>query len=216
MLKTIYSRFAFSTLKVPFPNVNHKPAPYTGPSFEQVVKDRKDYYPSFYFHYYQKPLLITEGYLQYLYDHEGKRYIDLIGGISTISVGHSHPAITKVASEQIGKLQHISQIYFNEWQGEYAKKLSQELGGDYSIYLCNSGGEANDFAVFVSRLFTGQYKIFTLKNAYHGSVGNSANLTNVGTWNSGMRGGFEFDRLSWPHTKRGALPSVELMTKDAE
>ena len=55
--------------------------------------------------------------MQYLYDHKGNRYIDLIGGIATISVGHAHPSITKVASEQIGKLQHVSQIYFNEVQG---------------------------------------------------------------------------------------------------
>lgn len=79
--------------------------------------------------------------MQYLYDYQGKRYIDLIGGIATISVGHSHPAITKAASEQIGKLQHTSQIYFNEWQGEYSKRLCQELGDGFdSVYLCNSGG----------------------------------------------------------------------------
>jgi len=79
--------------------------------------------------------------MQYLYDHKGNRYIDLIGGIATISVGHSNPYITKVASEQIGKLQHISQIYLHEWQGEYSKRLCQELGDGFdSVYLCNSGG----------------------------------------------------------------------------
>ena len=55
--------------------------------------------------------------MQYLYDYQGKRYIDLIGGIATVSVGHSHPDVTRVAAEQIGKLQHTSQIYANEWHG---------------------------------------------------------------------------------------------------
>jgi acetylornithine/succinyldiaminopimelate/putrescine aminotransferase len=63
--------------------------------------------------------------LQYLYDHEGKRYIDLISGISTVSLGHAHPAITKVVTEQVAKLSHTSPIYASEWQGEYSKKLCE-------------------------------------------------------------------------------------------
>ena len=85
-----------------------------------------------------------------------------------------------------------------------------------SVYLCNSGGEANDFAVYVSRLFTKQYKFFSLKNAYHGSVGNSANLTNTGTWNASFRGGFEFDRFAWPNSYRGAHQDVDSLVRDAE
>ena len=113
MLRTIVPRVSFSNIKTPFPSVNHTPQPYNGPSYDAIIKDRKTYMPSFYFHYYKEPLLVTEGHMQYLYDYKGNRYIDLIGGIATISVGHAHPAITKVATEQINKLQHTSQIYVN-------------------------------------------------------------------------------------------------------
>ena len=112
MMRTITSRMGFA-FERKLPAFAHTPRAYNGPSYDQIVNERKTYMPNLYFHYYKKPLLITEGSMQYLYDYEGRRYLDLIGGISTISVGHSHPAITKVASEQIGKLQHVSQIYFN-------------------------------------------------------------------------------------------------------
>lgn len=61
-------RGAFSH-HIKFPEVNHKPQPYSGPSYDQIVKDRGTFMPNFYFHYYKKPLLITEGHYQYLYDH---------------------------------------------------------------------------------------------------------------------------------------------------
>ena len=114
MIRKSFPRLQYSSsqnIKVPFPSVNYTPATYSGIPFDQVIKDRSQYLPKFFFHYYKKPLLITEGHLQYLFDHEGRRYIDLISGISTISVGHSHPAITKVVSDQVAKLTHTSQIY---------------------------------------------------------------------------------------------------------
>lgn len=179
----------FASLKMP--ECGHRPLPYSGLPYEQIARDRATFMPNFYFHYYKKPLLITEGHLQYLFDHEGKRYIDLISGISTVALGHSHPAITKVVAEQVAKLTHTSPIYLSEWQAEYSKRLCQELGEGYdSVYLCNSGGEANDFAVYLARLFTHEYKFLSLRNGYHGLVGNAKNITNVGTWNSAMQGGF--------------------------
>jgi alanine-glyoxylate transaminase / (R)-3-amino-2-methylpropionate-pyruvate transaminase len=116
MLRSITPRFSFA-VNVTFPSVNHKPAPYNGPAYEKVVGDRKTWMPNFYFHYYEKPLLIVEGHMQYLYDHTGKRYIDLISGISTVSCGHAHPTISKVADEQMRKVSHTSPIYFSEVQG---------------------------------------------------------------------------------------------------
>ena len=93
--------------------------------------------------------------MQYLYDHTGKRYIDGLSGISVVSCGHCHPSINKVIHEQADKLAHTSSIYASEWQGEYSKRLCEELGEGFdSVYLCNSGSEANDFAVYLSRLYT--------------------------------------------------------------
>lgn len=155
--------------------------------------------------------------MQYLYDHTGKRYIDCVSGISTVSCGHAHPTITKVLQEQASKLAHTSPIYASEWQGEYSRRICEELGDGFdSVYLCNSGSEANDFAVYLARLYTNEYKFYSLRNAYHGLVGSAGNITNVGTWNSPMRGGFEFEKLAWPSTYRGAKLTLEEYVKDAE
>ncbi len=166
--------------------------------------------PSFHFHYYKEPLLIVEGFKSYLYDYKGRRYIDGASGISTISIGHSHPEYVKALTDQVSKLGHTSSIYASDVQGEFSKRLSQELGDGFdSVYLCNSGGEANDFAVYLARLFTREYKFFSLKYGYHGLVGASANITTIESWNASMRGGFEFEKFAWPSTYRGHIQSVD-------
>jgi alanine-glyoxylate transaminase/(R)-3-amino-2-methylpropionate-pyruvate transaminase len=141
--------------------------------------------PGVYFHFYKEPLFIVEGRNQYLFDNNGTRYLDLIAGISTVSIGHAHPAISKIIADQADKLMHTTPIYLTEYQGLYSKALCDELGPEYDqVFLCNSGSEANDFAILLARLFTGQNKIFSLRNGYHGLVGNSKSVTNVGTWNT--------------------------------
>ncbi len=96
--------------------------------------------PGIYFHYYKEPLFIVEGKSQYLFDHQGKRYLDLIAGVSTVSIGHAHPAIRKIITDQSDKLMHTTPIYLTEWQGKYSKALCDELGPEYDqVFLCNSG-----------------------------------------------------------------------------
>jgi len=73
---------------------------------------------------------------------------------------------------------HVSQKFMIEKQGEYAKMLCDSLGPGFdSVYFCNSGAEAVDFAILMSRVYTGTSKIYSLKNGYHGLVGNAAAVT---------------------------------------
>lgn len=91
--------------------------------------------------HYKKPLIITEGHLQYLFDHKGNRYIDLESNDGQVVLGHNHPAIKKVIQDQSGRLIHTSTIYMNETQGEYSKLLLDQLGPGFdNVYLCNSTG----------------------------------------------------------------------------
>lgn len=106
-------RIASEHLKSSLPLTHHTPRLYTGPSYDEVVNNRSKYMPAFYVPLYKKPLLIVEGHLQYLWDHTGKRYLDLAAGISTINVGHSHPRISKVVKDQADILTHTSAIYMN-------------------------------------------------------------------------------------------------------
>lgn len=83
---------------------------------------------------------MVEGKIQYLFDHKGNRYQDWISGISTVSIGHSHPALVKAITEQAQTLGHISQVFLSNVQSTYAKMLCEKLGGDLdTVYLCNSG-----------------------------------------------------------------------------
>jgi 4-aminobutyrate aminotransferase-like enzyme len=96
--------------------------------------------------------------------------------------------------------------------------LGEQLGSEYDqVFLVNSGAEANDFAILLSRLFTGSSKILSLRNAYHGIVGGSQAVTNVGTWNHPVVRGFDIETLAWPSTYRGIMKgNVDDHIKEAE
>ena len=78
--------------------------------------------------------------MQYLFDHQGKRYQDWISGISTVSIGHSHPKLVKAMIDQSQKVVQVSQINLTAMQAEYAKMLCDKLGDGFdSVYFTNSG-----------------------------------------------------------------------------
>lgn len=118
---------------------------------------------------YHEPLLMHKGFMQYLYDNNGKEYLDCFGGIVTVSVGHCHPYIVEAVEKQLKKLWHTTVIYMNPLLSEYSRKLASKLPGDLKVvYLVNSGSEANDLALFLARLSTGNYETLSIQNGYHG------------------------------------------------
>ena len=133
--------------------------------------------------YYKKPVMIVEGSMQYLYDDTGKRYLDGFAGIVTVCAGHCHPYITQKTSEQLHTLQHTTTIYLHPTIAEYAKMLAERLPGQLSVcYFVNSGSEANDLALMMARLYSGNYEAIALRNGYHGGAGTSMGLTSHSTW----------------------------------
>ncbi len=121
--------------------------------------------------------------MQYLYDEKGRRYLDGIGGIVTISVGHCHPYVTRKAKEQLDTLQHTTTIYYHPAVAEFGKALAEKLPDQLSvIYFVNSGSEANDLAIMMSRLYTGNYDLIALRNCYHGGSPSAMGLTAHSTW----------------------------------
>ncbi len=135
------------------------------------------------FTYYQKPLMLTEGHMQYVWDHTGKRYLDAFGGICTVSVGHSHPEVVAALAEQSAKIQHVPTIYLHPTIGQYAKLLASTLPGKLNrVYFVNSGSEANDLALLMARVHTGNYDVIALRNSYHGGNAAGMGLTSHHTW----------------------------------
>lgn len=165
------------------PPTTHRPRPYDGPSRAEVLAMRKQYLHPSLFTLYREPLMVVEGHMQYVWDETGKRYLDFFAGIVTVSCGHCHPKITARIKDQVDTLQHTTTIYLHPNLPQLAKKLASKMPPGLDVtYFVNSGSEANDLAVSMARLYTGNYDVVAVRNAYHGGSPSSAGLTSHHTW----------------------------------
>ena len=115
-------------------------------------------------------LAFARGQGSCLWDVNGKRYLDLGGGIAVCSLGHANPEITQALVEQSQRLVHISNLYYHEPQGRLAQQLTRHLGAG-KIFFSNSGAEANEGLYKLARKFghdEGRFEILTAFNSFHG------------------------------------------------
>src|SRR5262249_49506953 len=116
------------------------------------------------------PLVADRGQMQYLWDLEGRKYLDFFGGIVTISVGHANPKVTSKIKAQVDRLQHTSTLYPNEAIVALAEKLAAITPGKLQkSFFTNSGTEANEAAILLARMATGCFDVVALRHAYSGS-----------------------------------------------
>ena len=113
-----------------------------------------------------------------LWDENGTEYLDLYGGHAVISVGHCHPRYVTAITAQLGKLGFYSNSVRNPLQEELAEKIG-ELSGypDYSLFLCNSGAEANENALKLASFHTGERRVLAFKGAFHGRTSGAVAVT---------------------------------------
>jgi acetylornithine/N-succinyldiaminopimelate aminotransferase len=131
--------------------------------------------------YSRYPMVLKRGKGCWLWDINGKRYLDLISGIGVNSLGHAHPRIMRVIKEQAALLIHSSNLYYHEYQGPLAKKLS-ETSGMQRTFFCNSGTEAVECAVKMAhshgrRLSGDKFEIVALENSFHGRTVGALSIT---------------------------------------
>jgi len=113
-----------------------------------------------------------------VWDKEGKEYLDFYGGHAVISIGHSHPAYVKAIQHQVAKIGFYSNSVLNSLQGELARKLGEQSGyPDYSLFLCNSGAEANENALKLASFHTGKRRVIAFKEAFHGRTSGAVAVT---------------------------------------
>jgi alanine-glyoxylate transaminase/(R)-3-amino-2-methylpropionate-pyruvate transaminase len=182
---TLPPKASTTSRRMPLPLSPHQPAPYAGPSREEVLALRRQYLTPGLITYYREPLLLVEGHMQYLWDETGKQYLDAFAGIVTVSVGHCHPKVVDKVKEQVGKLQHSTTIYLHPTIGLLGRKLAEHLpaGSGLTVsYFTSSGSEANEIAVLSAREFTGNAEVISLRNGYHGGTQATMGLTAHGTW----------------------------------
>ncbi len=147
---------------------------------EELVRKYKKYVWSAASNYYKQPLVADRASMQYVWDIEGRRYLDFFGGILTISVGHTNPKVTSKIKAQVDRLQHLSTLYPNEAIIALAEKMAQITPGRLEkSFFTNSGTEANEAAILVARMATGRYDVVALRHAYAGSSALAKSVTGV-------------------------------------
>jgi 4-aminobutyrate aminotransferase-like enzyme len=154
---------------------------------EEILKKHKQYlFPSI-TTYYTDPLVTDHASMQYLWDTDGKKYLDFFGGIVTISVGHSNPRVTEKIKAQVDKLQHASTVFPNEGIVALAEKLAQITPGEISqTFPSNSGTEANETAVQLARMYTGHFEVVGLRHGYSGRSMLAQSLAGQSTWRKSL------------------------------
>ncbi len=187
------------------PPFDYQPQPYRGPSQEEVLSLRRQFLNPGIFLYYKRPLMIVEGKGQYVFDEHGRRYLDALGGIVTVSVGHCHPDVVAAARSQNDLLQHSTTIYLHPNIAEYAQKLAAKMPGELKVcYFVNSGSEANDLALLMARAYTANYDVIALRNSYHGGNSAGMGLTAHRTWKFNVPHSFGVHHAIAPDPYRGA------------
>ena len=115
-------------------------------------------------------LALARGSGSHVWDVNGRRYLDLGGGIAVCSLGHAHPEITATLAEQAQKLLHVSNLYYHEPQGRLAERIVRQLAPG-KVFFCNSGAEANEGLYKLARKFghdEGRFEILTAHHSFHG------------------------------------------------
>jgi len=131
--------------------------------------------------YARYPVVLERGKGSYVFDTQGRRYLDLITGIGVNALGHAHPRIMKVIREQSSRLIHSSNLYYHPYQGRLAERLTKMSGLD-RVFFANTGTEAAEFALKIARahgrsIHPQKYEIVSLDNSFHGRTLGALSIT---------------------------------------
>jgi 4-aminobutyrate aminotransferase-like enzyme len=152
---------------------------------EQVAELRKSYIYPTQNTYYSEPIQLVRAKGSRVWDSEGREYLDIIGGIVTISVGHNHPRIVSRIRQMLDSdaIQHTTHLYLSEYMAVLAEKMAGLAPGDMNkCYFTNSGSEANELAIMNARVATGEQTVVALRHGYHGGTGVPIALCGQHSW----------------------------------
>ncbi|MDR0868601.1 MAG: acetylornithine/succinylornithine family transaminase [Planctomycetota bacterium] len=160
--------------------------------------------------YRRFPLVITRGAGSWVWDADGKKYLDLFPGWGVAGLGHCHPAVAAAIARQAQKLLHCANNYYTEEQIEFAELLSTRADGQ-QIFFCNSGAEAAEGAIKLARLSSdGRYGVISFYGAFHGRTFAAISATGQPAY----RRGFEPTVPGFAHAEYNNLASVEALIDD--
>ena len=154
-------------------------APSSSAKFDQIAELERQFLLTTYNRY---PVVLNRGKGVFLFDIEGKRYLDFVSGLGVNALGHAHPRIVKAIRDQASKLIHVSNLYYHEYQGPLAEKLCKLSGLDRAFFS-NSGTEAIEGSIKLARLAghrvggDAKSKLVALEGSYHGRTFGALSLT---------------------------------------
>ncbi len=154
---------------------------------DEILLARREYVFPATFHYYREPLVIERAKDQFVWDAEGRQYLDFFGGIVTISAGHCNERVNRAIHEQVDKLQHVSTVFATGPMAALAARiagLTPERRLTKSFFT-NSGTEANEAAILTARCYTGSTEVIALRHSYHGRSQLAMALGGQSTWRLG-------------------------------
>jgi 4-aminobutyrate aminotransferase-like enzyme len=154
---------------------------YIGP--QKIIEKKKEFLFPCSQHFYKSPPQLVKGEMQYLYDSEGKKYLDFYSGVSVMNCGHCNPVILEATINQMKALQHTTTIYLTQPIVDLAEKLANILPGDIKhSFFCCTGSEANEGALLLARLHTKKKDFISLKGALHGRTHLTMGTTGIPMW----------------------------------
>jgi acetylornithine/succinyldiaminopimelate/putrescine aminotransferase len=138
---------------------------------------------------YPLSLEIAKAEGSYIYNTNGKKYLDFVAGVSANSLGHQHPAVTKAVKDQLDSYAHVMVYgeFIQKPQLELCKLLAHTLADSYSVYLTNSGTEACEGALKLAKRFTKRFEIIAANNSYHGNTQGSMSVSGAEQQNRAFR-----------------------------
>ena len=150
---------------------------------EAILEKKKKYIMPCLAHFYKEPRQFVKGEMQYLFDSEGRKYLDCFAGVSVINCGHCNPEINAEVVKQVQSLQHVCNTYLTENFVNLAEKLSEVTPGALQkTFFCSTGTEANEGALLLASIYTGRDEFIALRNGLHGRTKLTMSLTGIQMW----------------------------------
>jgi 4-aminobutyrate aminotransferase-like enzyme len=150
---------------------------------QHLLAAKRDFLVPCVYHFYQRPPVLVRGEGVYLFDSDGRRYLDCYSGVTVVSAGHCNPEIIEAAIEQLRKLQHTTTIYLTEPMLDLARAIAELAPQPLRrSFFCASGSEANEGALLLATLATGRQECVYLRGGLHGRTKWAMSVTGLDMW----------------------------------
>ena len=180
------------------------------PNTQELLERYRAVMPSFVQPLYETPISIDHGKGSYVWDLEGKKYLDFFGGILTTMIGHSVPEVVAAVQDQAAKVMHTSTMYLNEQVVSFAEEVAAISGvPDARVLFTTSGSEANDTAILLATSYRQSNQVLAMRNSYHGRSLTAQAVTSHRSWLTSSYSGLDVHFVQGPYRLRSPFRELE-------